>query len=795
MLYNIIYNPITNNYVNVHSKYGKEILQKYLIGGSSSKLQLLNTPKNKLATLYKKNIEKKIKLNLINEEIFSLIEQLFGHRLRTNRDISKAQNYLKEQINKNLNIIKLSKNKGVELTKQEKNNIQYTFIKQFFILVYLVFNMESQIKNLVEILTQAGYDVSKYLNNKSKYLTNLYGGAMSQNPFVIPEDQEDELGRIVGMSKKKKTTKSQRKKIQKEKLQKELEKQKRLNEFKKRVAYLNSLPSYEEQLKVTPRNTLGKPDFNTPEGYILHDILLRDKIQPLFEVYKEDKTSAEQRRELYENVLPLPTGYDDSDVPEFSYKMNELFASETAKNIVQGIQILNEAIGMVKNVQSFVDEFRPSDGQFLPPEIEAQIPAYSTGRNAIIPKYVKNVTSEGNTSSMFSYALNVATDLNEKFKKADPFKIGPPGAAAQETTDGKCLSGDCESGYGIYQMPSGAIYEGNHKYGGLRHGKGKYTKVDGSVIEGEFKYGQPVGQAAKQREASDARAAAHQSSSSIETVTENVETSSTVIGHQPNIIERMAESTKDVHQGIDSVAKTWDYVMGASVVEDSGTLVSGAIRTLVNLDMATDAACAATAAFPFSPITPWMVAPCATKQSIKLARGIQGVANVPIKKLTERAEAKRTGQEVPAMITTGDVIEAGIHGLASFDAHGELFTKHADLPMGYISGVAGLTSNRVLYPEQQLSYYGEGAQSHLTTFTTPSYPSVKTELGKATQEFVIQPVVDGIKQVPLTGSTAGVGAAGVGAVGAVKAGVDADKKYWDERFTPHKLETIDENHN
>ena len=568
MLYNKIYNPITNRYVSIYSKVGKQILQKYLNGGSSKQLQLTKTSKHEIANLYKKNIEKMTKIDLINGEIILLTEQMFGRKLRTTEDYNEAQNYLKEEINKNLKVIKISKNKGVKLTDAQKNNIQYTFIKQLFILLYLILSMESRIKNLVELLTLAGYDVSKYLNNKFQYLTNLNGGS-NQNPFVIPEDQEQLLAKISGMSKKKKLTKSQRKKIQKEKLQEELEKQKRLNEFKKRVAYLNSLPSYEEQVEITPANALGKPDFNTPEGQILLDILTRDNIQPLFEVYKEDKTTAEQRRKLYENVLPLPMGYDDSDVPEFSYKMNELFASETAKNIVIGVQILNDAVGMAKSVQSFVEEFRPSDSGFLPPEIEAQIPAYSTGRNAIIPKYVKDSTSKGNTSSIFSAALDAATDLNEKLKKADPFKIGPPGAAAEETQLERTLS----------------------------------SEIAESVVR-------------------DPRPLAIRES-------------------DITTWESISEQTKDIHMGVDKVAKGFDSVM------EFGPKEIPIVGDNINVENTAAAACL-TLSVP-GPHTPVLGPLCLGAAAVKLGRAAIGVTAPVLRVGAERAKAKREGQEVPKL--------------------------------------------------------------------------------------------------------------------------------------------------
>ena len=37
MNYQKIYNPLTNKYINIYSSNGKEILQKYLIGGSYRK--------------------------------------------------------------------------------------------------------------------------------------------------------------------------------------------------------------------------------------------------------------------------------------------------------------------------------------------------------------------------------------------------------------------------------------------------------------------------------------------------------------------------------------------------------------------------------------------------------------------------------------------------------------------------------------------------------------------------------------------------------------------------------------
>ncbi|MFH1050734.1 MAG: hypothetical protein V1779_07370 [bacterium] len=74
--------------------------------------------------------------------------------------------------------------------------------------------------------------------------------------------------------------------------------------------------------------------------------------------------------------------------------------------------------------------------------------------------------------------------------------------------NGKCESGNCENGYGVYKFDNGSIYEGNWKNNkfngegkyiflsgnyyegqfvdGIKHGKGKYSLVEGITFEGIF---------------------------------------------------------------------------------------------------------------------------------------------------------------------------------------------------------------------------------------------------------------------------------------------------------------------
>ena len=86
---------------------------------------------------------------------------------------------------------------------------------------------------------------------------------------------------------------------------------------------------------------------------------------------------------------------------------------------------------------------------------------------------------------------------------------------SSEDDDSRCVSGDCENGYGVYKFSDdweGDIYKGNfkdgkrHGYGtyywsegskyegnwsnGNQHGEGKYTFADGEVTEGEWSNGE-----------------------------------------------------------------------------------------------------------------------------------------------------------------------------------------------------------------------------------------------------------------------------------------------------------------
>ena len=61
--------------------------------------------------------------------------------------------------------------------------------------------------------------------------------------------------------------------------------------------------------------------------------------------------------------------------------------------------------------------------------------------------------------------------------------LHPLGGLGQE-----CLSGNCESGKGLYLFESGDTYEGDFK-DGKRHGKGVYSWKDGKKYEGRFENG------------------------------------------------------------------------------------------------------------------------------------------------------------------------------------------------------------------------------------------------------------------------------------------------------------------
>jgi len=58
--------------------------------------------------------------------------------------------------------------------------------------------------------------------------------------------------------------------------------------------------------------------------------------------------------------------------------------------------------------------------------------------------------------------------------------------------NGKCESGDCENGFGIFRFDNGVKYEGNWKNSKF-HGEGIYSFLSGNYFEGQFVEGKRHG--------------------------------------------------------------------------------------------------------------------------------------------------------------------------------------------------------------------------------------------------------------------------------------------------------------
>jgi len=57
-----------------------------------------------------------------------------------------------------------------------------------------------------------------------------------------------------------------------------------------------------------------------------------------------------------------------------------------------------------------------------------------------------------------------------------------------DASEGTCIQGDCDNGYGLFVFDDGRVYEGQWKKG-LFHGMGKLIFISGSKYTGEFKKG------------------------------------------------------------------------------------------------------------------------------------------------------------------------------------------------------------------------------------------------------------------------------------------------------------------
>ncbi|MCK5339817.1 MAG: hypothetical protein KAJ60_02020, partial [Desulfobulbaceae bacterium] len=62
-----------------------------------------------------------------------------------------------------------------------------------------------------------------------------------------------------------------------------------------------------------------------------------------------------------------------------------------------------------------------------------------------------------------------------------------------QSIKGKCLSGDCSNGEGIFMFEDGTKYEGQF-VNNMPEGLGKFKKNKGIVYEGDFRNGQYEGQ-------------------------------------------------------------------------------------------------------------------------------------------------------------------------------------------------------------------------------------------------------------------------------------------------------------
>lgn len=76
-------------------------------------------------------------------------------------------------------------------------------------------------------------------------------------------------------------------------------------------------------------------------------------------------------------------------------------------------------------------------------------------------------------------------------QKAGPDKIAAADYKPLKGTNAGCINGDCETGFGTFQFPSGNVYTGNF-VDEMRQGTGTMKFANGDVLEGSFNANQIV---------------------------------------------------------------------------------------------------------------------------------------------------------------------------------------------------------------------------------------------------------------------------------------------------------------
>lgn len=609
----------------------------------------------------------------------TFIEEIIGHRFRTYQDLYDLHNFLKKKETKNLETIEKSKINGIELTEEQKQDINHTYTRQIFLLFYILLDIYFYIIKLCELLIYLKLGGHNYLD---KSLSSLYGGVIRKiNPFVhrggssppLETDSEEELDEV-GPLPGSENLRHQRQRVMTSKLLarkrakaqgRQAAKNIRLQLAEQEparsrlppiqnlshdglVAYLNSLPTYSEQLEKTPRYASGKPNYNTPEGQVLLNILVRDNFQP------SPEDSQGKRSQLYPESTPLPTGYDDSEFPRISHALNGMFASKLAKTVVNGLQAMDSVIKGMKTMSD-----NELVGQLMAETGNMGVPDTDPVAGSAVPTDTGLVSESTSDSSIMLSVVNMGTRLinlvfnaNDVLIKMDPIKIGPPGAEAQAFSDdpGICEIGNCENGVGQMIFADSGVYSGQFKEG-VPHGEGILVQPEGdggSIQIGQFEDGLPLRTSMCTMLPTDGEM----------TCTDKQLDIWKMNAIQPQYWERAMAVTAPVSDTVESALTLQDQFFAASPISDTGTKTTWVARKVFNPGMGFTVLCASPLA-----ANPLVLGTCGVVGAAHIARATAGLLNTIPQKGIKRHEAKTNLLPVPALVDSTDVANVVMHGI------------------------------------------------------------------------------------------------------------------------------------